>query len=224
MKTLTDIENPYWDEVAPLFTLPPMPYGTPLSGPAWRRRMDAEMKQMRARDDFVRRYAWAVPDPASLDFVAQWLGEKAIEIGAGTGYWAWQLTQRGVDIIAVDSAPPDRVDNGYVASRDEVSGKVIPRIKATYHEIVEGTYELLPSAPSRTLFLCWPPCADDMAYQCLLSFRGSRLVYIGEGNGGCNGDAAFFEELEKSWREVAAHRIVQWYGINDYITVYERIQ
>jgi 2-polyprenyl-3-methyl-5-hydroxy-6-metoxy-1,4-benzoquinol methylase len=102
MNVLTTIENPYWDEVAELFTLPPMSYGDDLGSLAWRHRIDAQIQQFRARDDFVRRYAWAVSDPASLDFVAEWLGERAIEIGAGTGYWAWQLAQRGTDIIAVD--------------------------------------------------------------------------------------------------------------------------
>ena len=41
------------------------------------------------RFEICRKYAWAIPDPGSVAFVAEHIGPKAVEIGAGAGYWAW---------------------------------------------------------------------------------------------------------------------------------------
>lgn len=212
-KTSTSIANPYWDEVKSLLT-PSLSDVEPWS-PEYIRRLDQQIHSWTHRDTYVRKYAWGIPDPASLAFVAEHLGAKAIEIGAGTGYWASLLAQSGVDILAYDDAPPDRIANYYFRpSHGDFA--------VTWYDVAIGDPAVLTEYIDRTLFLCWPPYAEDMAYRCLQSYQGKRLVFIGEGQGGCTGDDAFFEELGKHWEEVADHRIVQWYGINDYITVYDR--
>lgn len=155
-------------------------------------------------------------------FVAEHLGMKAVEMGAGMGYYAYQVAQLGVDIVCYDIAPPDTVtDNHFHSPRkshdDDFTGETVK----TWHPILHGTPEMLQHHADRTLFLCWPPMSD-MAAQCLEHYAGNTLVYIGEGDGGCTADETFFEMLEEGWHEVASHKPLQWDGIHDYIDVYER--
>ncbi len=207
---MTHIEtvNPYWDEVKNNV----------------RACNDADhyawyMQHLEKRSTCCRKYAWAIPDPASVAFVASYLAPRAIEIGAGTGYWAWQLAQYGIDILAYDEAPPDKVPNFYFSPPSEETPQTLVK---TWHPVEHGSPELLPLYTDRTLFLCWPPYADPMAHRCLQKYQGSRLVFIGEDEGGCTGTNDFFELLAQDWRSIAKHPIAQWDGMHDTITVYER--
>lgn len=179
------------------------------------------------RERLCRQYAWAIPDPESVAFVAAWLGKRAVEMGAGTGYWAWQLSQLGCDIVAYDARPPDRCcENGWhspyqadAPSMEELFlGETIP----VFFEIVAGTPGDLVQHGDRALFLCWPPHELPMAAECLACYPGTRLVYIGEDRGGWTGDAAFFDRLFADWREIASHRPRQWWGVHDWIRVFEK--
>ncbi|OLB42785.1 MAG: hypothetical protein AUG51_20880 [Acidobacteria bacterium 13_1_20CM_3_53_8] len=201
------MNNPYWEEIRSLFV-----------------SHDEEdyhwfIKHSEARDKCCRKYAWAIADPASVAFVARYLGPRAVEIGAGTGYWAWQLWQQGIDIIAFDHNPPDKVPNDFFAPRTERPSKTLVK---TWYPVTQGSSEVLSEHPNRTLFLCWPNYATDFAAQCLQAYQGNRFVFIGENEGGCTGNADFFDLLEKEWQQVDAHQILQWSGIHDTIVVYER--
>lgn len=98
-------------------------------------------------------------------------------------------------------------------------------------------------AQGRTLLLVWPPYSTAMTYDCAVAYHaagGERIVYVGEGPGGCTGDAGFHlllgadcyaygddhdherDDPQSQWREVAEVTIPQWQGIHDYLTVYER--
>lgn len=201
--------NPYWDEVEDLIVLKAI---------AWHDHLFS------SRRSYCRKYAWAVSDPTSLVRVAHHLGGhggRGIEIGAGLGYWAWQLSQLGIDILAYDTAPPDQEGNDFCGPLDPQGYPVKERV-ATWYPVQRGGPDVLAEHANRTLFLCWPPYDEDMAHRCLQCYQGNRFVFIGEGPGGCTGSDAFFERLEQEWEEVAAHRIPQWFGINDYIAVYER--
>lgn len=50
------------------------------------------------------KYAFAVPNERALQVIAYY--SPVVEVGAGTGYWAGLLRKRGVEVIAVDIAPP----------------------------------------------------------------------------------------------------------------------
>jgi hypothetical protein len=212
-------ENPFWDEIQLLFSA--RPQGSP-RGLDYLLDPKMSLRSFEQRERCCKKYAWAIPDPASIAFVAQHLYPYAIEIGAGTGYWAWQLSQCGIDIKAFDSAPPDKIPNVYFAPRfiDEEGPRELVK---TWCSVLQGGPEILKEYPDRTLFLCWPPYATDFAYQCLQEYQGHRFVFVGEGEGGCTGDAEFFKLLEKEWEEIAEHPVQQWSGIHDSIYVYQRI-
>jgi len=224
---VSQTENPYWDIVR---TIP----GNGIDwkydriwAPDWTATYfddDGRLlppKQHIDRNELNGEYTWAIPDPISLEFVAKWLAPKAVEMGAGTGYWCWQLTQLGVDMLAFDKKPPNKTINHWHSPRTPEGDAFSGEMRQTYHEVRQGTPLQLRRMLDRTLFLSWPPM-DTMAALCLKHYQGKRVVYIGEGDGGCTATSAFFEQLEAEWKEVAEHRIVQWWSIHDYITVYER--
>lgn len=223
---MTALKNPYWDMVQKFpgnsieqeyhHRWVPEPYPWKSASP----EMDG--KPVR-RDDLCGKWAWSITDPASLQFVARVLGEKAVEIGAGTGYYASLLAQMGVDMICYDLYPPLHTgQNHYHSPRTEKHDGLLGITREVFFDVRSGNYLMAAEYPDRTLFLCWPPYEDDMAFQTLQAYQGQRLVYIGEPDGGCTGDDQFFKLLAETWHLVESHTPVQWWGIHDVIEVYER--
>lgn len=156
------------------------------------------------RQLLVAEYAWALPNDSALKVLSALA--PLVEVGAGGGYWAFLLRGRGVDIAAFDIA-----NGGY-------------RCTKRWTAVADGDHRVLRSRASRTraLFLCWPPYATPMAWQCLRAYRGNWVAYVGEGAGGCTGDDCFHEELEKRWDLVQQCAIPQWWGIHDQLWIYRR--
>lgn len=213
-------ENPFWDMVRRIPGNAIIAKYEHHWEPDW--YWESDDGEMHYRDELCRQYAWSIPDPLSLAFVAEHLGTRAVEMGAGTGYYAWQLSQLGVDICCYDWHPPDVSSINHYHSPYRADNSVfLGETRPVFFPVQPGTPEALSAHADRTLFLCWPPMTE-MAIECLQHYSGNRLVYVGEQDGGCTGDGAFFAALERAWEEVATHRPVQWFGIHDYITVYER--
>lgn len=221
----TAIENPYWDEIQKWprdendwqyrHCWSPDPY--PLIGEI------AGYEKRVTRNDLCGKYAWSIPDPASLQFVVRVLGKKAVEIGAGTGYYASLLSQMGVDMICYDLYPPQHTgQNHYHSPRNKNHDGLLGITREVFFDVRSGNHLMAAQHSDRTLFLCWPPYDGDMAYLALQAYQGQRLVYIGESQGGCTGDDQFFALLDEAWHLVESHTPVQWSGIHDVIEVYER--
>lgn len=202
------ISNPYWDEVKDYIVgAPGVVRGAP-EGLQW---------------DLRRRYSLAIPDPSTVAFVARFLGARAVEIGAGTGYWSWLLAQVGTTVEAYDRAPPDRVTtNGCHSPRDASTGDFLGLLRPTFHPVSGGGPPVLARYAEHTLFLCWPPYRQPMSAECLALYPGRRLVYLGEGRGGGCASRAFFARLGSAWHEVACHTPVRWHMLHDQVTVFER--
>lgn len=206
---MSQLNNPYWQEVKDLLVDASRSY----------------IAMITQRLPFCQRYSWAVPDPETLQFVGPWLAPKAIEVGAGTGYWAWLLTQQGVEIAAYDTTPPHLfTTNEYHSPRDPLTGSFLHQLVETYVSVASGGPEVLalPRYYGHTLFLCWPPNHNDMAIECLDCYSGDRLVYIGYPRGGCCATDAFFDRLDRDWRVVARHIPARWQSTSDEVVVYER--
>ena len=158
----------------------------------------------------VRRYAFGVPNRAALDAIGR--HAPIVELGAGTGYWAYLLRNRGVDIVAYDLAPPGVLDNAY---------KFEPR---TWTQVVPGGVEALDQHADRALFLCWPGYRDTFADDALGRFAGTVLIYVGEGAGGHTANDAFFDRLCRDWVPAEQIAIPRWSGVDDCMQIYDRRQ
>ena len=169
-----------------------------------------------ARERLVRQYSWAVPNDKALEEIA--LHSPIVEMGAGTGYWAQLLHERGVSVQAFDESPMEDGKNHFH------NGGLFENKKPTsFFPVSKGNPKLLCAHTNFTLFLCWPPM-DEMAEECLKYWKGSTLIYIGEGNGGCTATDEFHEELERSFELIKTIDIPQWPGMHDYLGVYRRTQ
>lgn len=222
-----DLHNPYWDAVKQHAK----PAQTFFSGEAkgleiggLSDRSDpaaveewASGAAFALREMAVRCWSWSIPDPDSLDFVVRYARGRIIDPMAGTGYWSYLLTQLGVDCVSYDLEPPQGADakNNFYHGAGEQFVTVLPGDAA---DVVTVAGE------DRTLFLSWPPYDSPVGYHTLKAYPGDRVIFIGEGEGGCTADDGFFHLLEKEWAPVDWHRPVQYYGLHDLIMVFDRIE
>jgi len=192
-------------------------------------------------------FAWAVPNEKALEVLRN-LDQPILEIGAGTGYWAWLLSsyggngndregKGGVDIVAYDA-----IDS---------HGGHKHRFR---HEMVrDGGVEQASSKEhaGRALMLCWPDIVGDSAsddadrgtfgYDTLKAYiqnQGDTVIYIGElgpsvvraakgwGDpfppGGSSASAAFQIELRANFELTQRVELPNWPPYNSHLTVWKR--
>ncbi len=165
------------------------------------------------RDAFVKRFAWAIPGEGALAAIAA--HAPILEVGAGSGYWAYELAKRGVDIVATDPEPgptqpaPD-ADHGYVFEK-------------AWHPVVRmDGLAALKAHPGRTLLLVWPCYSRPWSGEVLAAYGGDVVLFVGEAVGGCTGDEQFHALLGERFDEERDVPIPQWWGIHDRLFVYRR--
>lgn len=158
-----------------------------------------------ARHSFACSYSWAIPHEGALRTLLAL--SPLVEIGAGGGYWAHLLRQRGGDVVAYDRAPGT---NHWV--------------KRLWTHVEVGGARPAGDHPDRTLLLCWPPYDHRLAELALCRYLragGTTVAYIGEIYGCCANDS-FFDLLENELEQRAEISIPQWPGIHDVLTVWDR--
>jgi hypothetical protein len=151
------------------------------------------------RRELVWTYSFAVPNEAALEELA--LHGPIVEIGAGTGYWAWRLQSQGVTVYAYDRTPG------------------IP----VWYPVSEGGADRITAHPGATLLLCWPPLDEPLASEALQRYRGERLFYIGErGDRARTGDLDFHTQLERDYELVREIPLARWPGFRDSVWIFRR--
>ena len=124
---------------------------------------------------FTHTVCFAVPNDAALNCIAR--HAPIVEVGAGSGYWATLLNQRGVDVVAYDAEPPTKEHNNRFC--DFTFGRVM---KGVGEEIFVQDRALC----SKALMLVWPtspeiPSTWDV--ECLERYcegGGKTVIYVGE--------------------------------------------
>jgi hypothetical protein len=200
-------DNPYWDAVKDHI------YESRLFGPGrqvqrWNlegRRFDIEGYP--DRSELTKRYSWTIPDPDSIEFVKRWSAGGLVDPMAGTGYWAYVLEQAGVDVVSYDLHPGDNPWHH--------SGALHTKVTAM------NAVKSVRLHPNRTLLLAWPPYDETIGDRTVRAYGGDRVIYMGE-IGGCTGTEALHDRLDRRWEEMDEHIPVQWEGLHDRITVYQR--
>ncbi|MGW4412848.1 hypothetical protein ACWEJ6_53360 [Nonomuraea sp. NPDC004702] len=196
--------NPYWDIVQP-FVFEHESRRVVNGG-----RITGSARLAFAQTVLQEVYAYAIPSPESVAWVSGFCGHRRlVELGAGRGYWAAQLSRAGLQVEAYDLSPPDASAN---VSFPTAAGQV-----DVWHSI--NTLDKLArhvQMAGLVLFLCWPPgWGDSMASDALTLFEeagGERLIYIGELRGGKTGNDAFFNALAARWRlDAVDPRFVSWW-------------
>ncbi|MBF0491697.1 MAG: HEAT repeat domain-containing protein, partial [Deltaproteobacteria bacterium] len=171
-----------------------------------------------ARENFVKRYAWAVPTQKAIEAIAKFVGkEEMLEVGAGRGLWAALLKKQDARVIATD---------GF---RTHDVRRILPSERAaqTYTDVEPlSHWRALETHPeTKVLLMIWPP-KDEMAFEALGAFQvqgGEKFIFVGEAQrGGANGDDRFFKILDEDWEVVEEVDIPNWLDTRDHVVFYRR--
>jgi hypothetical protein len=202
------LENPYLDEFESLM-------------PEWRvppHLRKLTMERYMARQRMVARFAWAIPTTESIELLLR--HAPLVEMGAGTGYWAWLVRQAGGDILAFDRyPPPDRRNRWHAGERQ-------------WTEVQPGGPRRLTRHAGRTLLLCWPPQDEPMAEQCLQVYQGQIIIYVGELDAGdaVAGDLPADTSAPtrpshpfEGWTVADSLELPRWESVNDRLFVLRRM-
>lgn len=144
------------------------------------------------------RFSCSIPSERALNTIA--LFGPVLEIGSGTGFWAYLLKTKKVDILAVDNwiwdpcwYPETIIQDGYTFLLNNVG------------------------CADRSLMLCWPTCSLDV----LEAYKGHTLILMP------NPDPVFrscFNTMERcrEWRLIHKIDLPFWPGNNDVCLIYQR--
>ena len=161
-------------------------------------------------DNSIRKkYSYAIPTEPVLSWLVK-LG-PIVEVGAGKGYWAKMIADRGGDIVAYDVIDPRQ--NGMTDMGEP------------WYDIAISDCEVCGDHPGRTLFLCWPPLGSNMASRALMSYingGGRYVVYIGAAAGGCTAGDSFFDILDARTADISPQGldVLSWWGVHDHLYFY----
>jgi hypothetical protein len=163
------------------------------------------------RQGLCTRYSYSICSPGDITWMRQLLGRReVVELGAGRGYWAWQLEQAGVRVHAYDPLVPG-TDNRYFNA------------PGTFTKVHALDHTIVTKHSNAALFMSWPGYECTWAHEALASYAGDMLIYAGEGPGGCTADDAFYDLLESEWEWLGTSREhPTWWGIHDSLSAYVR--
>ena len=138
-------------------------------------------------------------------------GGKAVGVGSGLATIEYLVSLiDGVNIIASDN---------FLDSFETERKSFLPVVKREAADMV------LSNPTANCLLLVWPPLENPMAVEALHAFQQkrnglSRVVYWGEGGGGCHANDKFHEALEKNWTLEKKVPCVQRWCIKDLVWIY----
>lgn len=154
-------------------------------------------------------WMWAIVDQVWTKMLAEWIGDRTVlEIMAGRGWLAKALLKYNVAILPTDNYEWRKHPSQPI--HETVTGVDVLEINAK--EAVECSDE--------DILLCsWPPYDDNTFTQvCRLWGEERPIVYIGEGEGGCNADDEFFRHFIEE-DNVPGIPLMAWNGIHDYVAI-----
>jgi len=168
--------------------------------------------------DHLRRwFTWCIPTPSDLELTADAARRAGglVEVFAGTGYWAWQLSQHlagdGLPVDAYDQAPPGSgLPNRFVSHPEG------------WFRVQQAGPEAAGLHPDRALLMCYPPQDDPAAYEALDAYRGGTLILAAD-HGFC-GDESFWGRVADEWQPAGVSQgHVSFRGYEgDLVTVWTR--
>jgi hypothetical protein len=157
-----------------------------------------EDSQLQMRKKLIWAYSWAIPHDEAIERIAQF--SPLLELGSGTGYWAWLIAQARGRIQCFD---------------------LEPRQPPRWFETQFGDSQIVSQSSEFTLFLCWPPLNTPMASQALAGYRGTHVLYVGEWRGR-TADSHFHDQLEREWNLLERIPLPHWPGFSDDLFLFKR--
>jgi hypothetical protein len=162
-----------------------------------------------SRDFLCHLYAYATVPNSSLDRIVQLLSPHnvrngIIELGAGTGYLAHLLREKGVKVEAYDICPTHKSDG------NEYHGGTPPFVRVEKGNV--GILSSVTGIAHKALLLCYPPPKSSMAHDALQRFveaGGNVFIHVGEFKG-LTGSTDFERYLQKRFHCVERSPCLTW--------------
>ena len=156
------------------------------------------------RHEYVNNISWALISKEVIDTIPSFVMDNTIlEVGSGYGLWAALLKLIGVKIIPTD----------LILEEDKVWCDI---------EKISAKKAVKKYDKCNCLMLCWPHFMNTVASDSIQGFKGNKIIYVGEGMGGCTADKKFFNIIEMDWFEVNRIKIPQWSYVHDELIFYCR--
>lgn len=174
--------------------------------------------QPQDRQDFLQRYGCTGWTEEVLETLLALSDRRGIvEIGAGHGQWARILTDRYTrqHQQTTNGTPSTTKHFDFVLAFDDNSElpldtRIYNERTQPHHDFFYRNVQPCPKIEAvlqqwqcrgRVLLLVYPPPDTDMAVQAARAYVNTSplndtIVYVGEGRGGANGSAAFFDYIE----------------------------
>jgi hypothetical protein len=148
--------------------------------------------------------AWAVPSALAIEKIVEFSEDHEIlSVCCGLGLWEC-LIQLSSEIKVI--------------ATDLVTANQPPYIRIIQMDARQAVEQF----KTNCLFMSWPVYKSSIADDCLKIFQGNKLIYIGEDEGGCTADDAFFRTLDTKWDIEEVIEIPRWFSISDRLYLYNR--
>lgn len=190
---------------------------------------ELDIRREAERPRLVAEYSWAIPNEKALQTIAA--EGPILEVGAGNGYWAWELRKRGVDVLAFDPKPYK--EGQYIEIGPEPPASVAdPEIRAMLKErnrvyrrkwadVEEGDHTVVAQHRDRNLFICWPSWGEPWATEAVERCHAEVVLFVGE-LGGSTGDEGLVPALCRDFKLTKTVEIPNYWGVHDVLTVWRR--
>jgi hypothetical protein len=178
-------------------------------------------------------YAFGVPTEEALDCLARYA--PIVEVGAGTGYWARCLRERGIDVLAYDelgeewrtwfrpSLLEETDTRGGIGGVRELVARPDPGRSEPFlwTEVAPGGPEVVGRHAGRTLLLCWPGPWNAFDEAALRAHRGDHVAFVGDPAGGSS-SRGLRRLLRREWTPVEEAPVARWPATADSLVVWRR--
>ena len=145
-----------------------------------------------------------MPDEGIIETVAE--HGPLLEIGAGLGYWSYEVKQAGGEIIATDIGETERWpwEEDYWCDVEKMSA-----------------LDAVNTYPDHNLLVIWPSYDETWAYKALEASTCEYVLYVGEYYEGCTADVKFHRKLFTEF-DVRVVPMMQFDAIHDDLYVCKR--
>jgi hypothetical protein len=157
------------------------------------------------KTETIEQYGWACPTTDLIRCISNFNnGNTIVSIGSGVGFIEHLLEKNNCRVIASDLY----TDHEMISKNNFFKKPVL----------MDGVEMSKQTKQDDTLLLCW---SRKFAGDVLKNFKGKRVIYIGEGCGGCCAGDDFFIEL-KNWVEIKYMSLPAWFHTYNYASFYIR--
>ena len=190
---------------------------------------DRSFNSWHYRRNFNRLFGWSVPCKEAIEAIKQHAREPLYDLMAGTGYWARILKKAGMDVRPSDMHKILSKNNYHKKIEDDPKeikdSRTSPKTHIRRINALKVGFDMNKKRIFGDVFLSWPPYECPVASNLLdLLPIGTRVFYIGEGEGGCTGDLAFHKNLDNNFNLLKHVELPQFFGIHDSLYIYEKIK